>query len=417
MLRRKIFKRLLIGVWSLLLALAVLFAAGDTFGAGDPIAQIARPHLYSVARWEVGNFLKKWTHQFREQFPGADTEAEALVRVRRYFGLTAEINPLRFRVDQATRGFTQEPELPRLRQQLDELIDDREALEARIEETLEAMITSVLKEAGVESKFLWHRLLWPPVDFRIDIVPKTLVISRRDRIELLETKLIEPEITLEERGALEDTIDSRNLSSLVSSLAGLATYPSMLPDHFDLRNALRFAAHEWTHHYLFFHPLGRAYYRSGDLTSLNETAADLVGDEIGAAVYRRFFATTEEIEAERAPAPATSEDPDRFDFRVEMATTRVEADRLLAEGKIEQAEAYMEERRLFMAENRFFFRKLNQAFFAFNGTYAGRPGAISPIGGQIQEIRNRSANIGEFLSSVAGFSSYEDLKESYGFED
>ena len=415
MLRRRIFKRLLVGFWSLLLALAVLFAAGDTFGAGDPIAQIARPHLYSVARWEAGNFLKKWTHQFRELFPGADTEEEALARVRRYFDLTAEINPLRFRVDQATRGFTEEPELPQLKRQLDELTREREAMEARVEETLEAMITSVLKDAGVESKFLWHRLLWPPVDFRIDVVPKTLIISPRDRIELLETKLIEPEITLEERGALEDTIDSRNLSSLVSSLAGLATYPSMLPDHFDLRTALRFAAHEWTHHYLFFHPLGRAYYRSGDLTSLNETAADVVGDEIGAEVYRRFFATPEELEAERAPA--ASDDPDRFDFRAEMARTRVEADRLLAEGKIEEAEAYMEERRLFMAENRFFFRKLNQAFFAFNGTYAGRPGAVSPIGGQIQEIRDRSANTGDFLSNVAGFSSYEGLKEAFGFED
>ncbi len=417
MRKRKIIKRLLVGVWSLLLALAVLFAAGDTFGAGDPIAQIAKPHLYSVARWEVGNFLKKWTHQFSELFPGADTKEEAVTRVGRYFDLTAEINPLRFQVDQAIRGFTQEPELPRLRQHLDDLSRERESLEARVEETLEAMITSVLKDAGVESKFLWHRLLWPPVDFRIDIVPKTLIISPRDRIELMETKLISPEITLEERGELEDAIDSRNLSSVVSSLAGLATYPSMLPDHFDLRNAVRFASHEWTHHYLFFHPLGRAYYRSGNLTSLNETVADLVGDEIGAEVYRRFFATPEEIEAERAPPSAGPADPDAFDFRAEMAETRVEADRLLAEGKIDEAEAYMEERRLFMAETRFFFRKLNQAFFAFNGTYAGRPGAISPIGGQIREIRDRSANIGEFLSNVAGFSSYEGIKGAFGFED
>ena len=51
---------------------------------------------------------------------------------------------------------------------------------------------------------------------------------------------------------------------------------------------------------------------------------------------------------------------------------------LLAQGKIEEAEAYMEERRRFLAANGHFIRKINQAFFAFHGSYATSPASISP---------------------------------------
>ena len=43
------------------------------------------------------------------------------------------------------------------------------------------------------------------------------------------------------------------------------------------------AAHEWVHHYLAFYPLGASYFRSQDLRTLNETVADVVGDEVAVA--------------------------------------------------------------------------------------------------------------------------------------
>ena len=44
-------------------------------------------------------------------------------------------------------------------------------------------------------------------------------------------------------------------------------------------------------------------------------------------------------------------EPPEFDFRLEMRKTRIRADELLEDGKIEEAEAYMEERRqVFVAE-------------------------------------------------------------------
>ena len=46
--------------------------------------------------------------------------------------------------------------------------------------------------------------------------------------------------------------------------------------------------------------------------------------------------------------PQPPPEPPAFDFRAEMFETRETVDKLLEEGKIEEAETYMEERRLFL---------------------------------------------------------------------
>ncbi|MFC1916656.1 hypothetical protein ACFLX1_00775 [Chloroflexota bacterium] len=40
----------------------------------------------------------------------------------------------------------------------------------------------------------------------------------------------------------------------------------------------------------------------------------------------------------------------------------------------------MEQKRQYLAEMSYHIRKLNQAYFAFHGTYADKPAFISPIG-------------------------------------
>ena len=82
--------------------------------------------------------------------------------------------------------------------------------------------------------------------------------------------------------------------------------------------------------------------------------------------------------------------PPVFDFRAEMHQTRVTADRLLAEGKIDQAETYMELRRRFLWDNGYHIRKLNQAYFAFYGAYADQPGGAAgedPVGAAVRLLR------------------------------
>jgi hypothetical protein len=92
-----------------------------------------------------------------------------------------------------------------------------------------------------------------------------------------------------------------------------------------------------------------------------------------------------------------------------MRETRLEADRLLAEGKVDEAETYMEERRQVLLEQGYNIRKLNQAYFAFHGSYAVGPAATDPIGAKLRFLRLRSADLAEFVRTVAAFTSGSDL--------
>ena len=66
----------------------------------------------------------------------------------------------------------------------------------------------------------------------------------------------------------------------------------------------------------------------------------------------------------------------------------------------------MEERRQLFVGNGFPIRKLNQAFFAFYGTYADSPASVSPIDAQLREFRTFFSNLGEFVRTLAGVASY-----------
>ncbi|MBI4496515.1 MAG: hypothetical protein HY689_01280, partial [Chloroflexi bacterium] len=107
-------------------------------------------------------------------------------------------------------------------------------------------------------------------------------------------------------------------------------------------------------------------------------------------------------------APPPGQEPP-FDFRQEMRETRLEADRLLALGQVEAAERYMEERRKVFVVQGYALRKLNQAYFAFHGTYGDSPASVSPIFGYLQSVRQRSGSVGKFLKTVARIGRYEDL--------
>ena len=62
----------------------------------------------------------------------------------------------------------------------------------------------------------------------------------------------------------------------------------------------------------------------------------------------------------------------------------------------------MEEKRVFLAANGYYIRRLNQAYFAFHGSYADSAGSIDPIGPKLDELRRTSASLREFVSVVRG---------------
>ncbi|OGO24020.1 MAG: hypothetical protein A2144_05680 [Chloroflexi bacterium RBG_16_50_9] len=61
-------------------------------------------------------------------------------------------------------------------------------------------------------------------------------------------------------------------------------------------------------------------------------------------------------------------------------------------------------------------RKLNQAYFAFHGTYADSPASISPIGVELRKLRSQSASLKDFMDTVSGMTSREDLAASVRYE-
>ena len=147
------------------------------------------------------------------------------------------------------------------------------------------------------------------------------------------------------------------------------------------------------------------------MTTLNETAATLGGWEIGDRAYEAMTGIKYD---RKPPAPPDERDPNAFDFGAHMRETRQQTEELLSQGRVADAESYMEERRLELLERGYRIRKINQAYFAFYGSYATSAASISPIEGQLRELRQQSESLGEFLTTVAQFSTYEEFLEYLG---
>jgi hypothetical protein len=98
-----------------------------------------------------------------------------------------------------------------------------------------------------------------------------------------------------------------------------------------------------------------------------------------------------------------------------MHETRVTADQMLAEGKIEEAETYMEQRRQVFWENGYLLRKLNQAYFAFHGAYADVPGGAAgedPVGPAVRALRAQSDSLADFINTISWMTSFEELQQA-----
>jgi hypothetical protein len=212
-------------------------------------------------------------------------------------------------------------------------------------------------------------------------------------------------MSVQEVERLEDAIEKQlSLSALVEDTGGISFYPSLVPETYGLHFTLTTGVHEWVHQYLWFYPLGKNYHATSDMETLNETVANMVGNELGDRVYRA-------ITGKEPPKPGAPTDSRTFDFNMEMRKTRLRVEELLKEGRIDAAEAYMEERRQFLAENGYYIRKLNQAYFAFHGTYADSPASISPIHDELQLLRSRAHSVGDFLRTVSRFGSYQQFNK------
>ncbi|MSQ22568.1 MAG: hypothetical protein EXR53_04580 [Dehalococcoidia bacterium] len=395
---------------TLVLALAVALALGsshDTLRL-SPVQQLSFLYQYDFVTWEATHFPAKWLHWLGTRgFPFSNATNPDLsgLTVQTYFELQQQAESLRGELERATAAGSADPSNTELRlRALDRRLQE---LRPWVEEALEAAVSDTLRQEKVPLS-AW-KLVFPPVDFALDSLPTILITSPRDRIQRLDDFLLVPHITPRAREALEDSIARQeNLSALVEGIGGISTYPAIVSSS-GLREALVTASHEWLHNYLFFRPLGQSYRKDSDMSTINETTANIFGEELGDMVYARLTG-----EAPRVHSPGAPPEPcpqDRFCFQQEMRRTRGQAELLFAQGKVEEAEAYMEERRQMFVKNGYLIRKLNQAYFAFHGTYADSPSSVSPIYEQLLEVRRASASLGAFIHRVAGNSSRREFTD------
>ena len=367
------------------------------------------PHRYSLVAWEAGNLLDKWTHRLSTFLPWPQqrgpTGRDALDS---YLELSREIGRISYEIDREAAVPEHEHDhelLSALHRELSSARAERIGVRNEAEEFIEATVSAVLSDLGLGT---YGPVDYPPVDIRLDDPPAVVVTSPRHIISRGEEALVVPGLSVIEREGIEETLLAESdLSALVSDIGGVATYPAIVRSSFPLRHILQTAAHEWMHHYLVAHftPLGLRTLQSNEMLTINETLSDLFGREVGDLAYERLGGVIDPPPDPDRPAAATDEG--RFDFSREMRETRLRVDSLLDGGNVEEAETYMEERRLVFVEHGYHLRKINQAYFAFAGTYAEQPESSNPVGVGMRRLRTAAPDLRTLVNRVSAIATPE----------
>jgi len=294
-------------------------------------------------------------------------------------------------------------------QELQARLTEARALSWPVEIRLASELTQAASAAGMSTAlpFYGHiSIVWPPVSFAYDFPPLVLVRSPRDRIELVDASLLRADLGPSEITRLEIQAESGGQSALVVRIGGLAAYPSLVEDDDSQSDSLEVIAHEWTHQYLAFHPLGVRYFQSLDMTTLNETIANLVSLELAG-----MMRSADPPLPPAPPVQSIAPSPDStIDFDRTMHQLRLEVDALLAQGKVAEAEERMDATRQFLADHGYRVRRINQAYFAFYGTYANTAASSSPIGPELAVLRSHYGSLSSFVRAVQDLRSPRDFQ-------
>ena len=408
----------------MLLLVTWLVPVGDK-RSDTAAVQVSLDHTYGLVSWEFENFFDKWRHRVWTALPWTPTsEADRRRALDRYVVLVDELRIAKDLLSEASsENGSDQGNVSNAQLAVDRLIAERDGFRDGVEEFLEQAVADAIRSAEVD---LVGSFVWPPVDFRIDSPPKLLVTSPRDVIRRDEDVLIDPEISIDDIEKIENELaEVANISAVVLQTGGLASYPNVIPTA-DLERLLDVAAHEWLHAYLVFNPLGRAYFDGGDIRVMNETLADIFGQEVGLRVYSEITGEpyVAPVRPETAMRNTESKNPDGpggsdsdeetgaddFDFNRFMAETRARTDELLEEGLMDEAESYMESRRIELLDHGHTIRKINQAYFAFHNTYAESPSSTSPIARYLWDLRDQVDTVGELVKLLRPLGTYKEFE-------
>jgi hypothetical protein len=396
-------------LWLLCLASLLSHSVPQLNDPLERVRRFTRPIEFEFVGWTVDAAARRWT-QSALGSSGYLGDLDRHNLVQEFLEVVAERGEWERRLTELLAGdaTANESDLNLVRATLARVRSREAQLEPVVEAITQEQTAVVLADLGLGIGG-WA---FPPVAFHFSRLPDALIVSPRDVIRQDATVQIQPDLGLERHILLEREVEQGlGVSALVEPVGGIGTYPTMVQETTSLEFVLEVVAHEWIHNYLTLRPLGLLYDTSPELRTMNETAATLLGREIGGLTAARYFP---ELRPPAPPPPPALPGPvpPQFDFRAEMHVTRLEADRLLSLGLVEQAEAYMEERRQVFWDNGYLIRRLNQAYFAFHGAYADEPvgpAGADPVGESVRELWARSASPKEFLETIAWMNDYGDL--------
>jgi hypothetical protein len=368
---------------------------GVAFAALSGRGQISA-YAYDLWRWEVETVPGVVVRLLgASPSMGELSEDEIL---HRYFALTSEIRD-------ETNVF--EPDRGRLAA----LREERAQYERRVEHIIRQRIDHAVREIGLQETLPFFTdvdITWPPVEFALTEPPHVLVRSPRDQIVRGGDRLLRGDLSLDDIDEVEAMVEGPNTASLVVQIGGIAAYPAIIRADRNYWGVVETAAHEWLHHYLAFYPLGQQWMKGGDAFALNETVANIGGRAIAGVVHRLYPMDFPDA----LDGSWFAREERTVDFNAEMRQLRLRVDALLEEGRVEEAEALMEETRLHLAENGVVIRRLNQAYFAFYGTYADGPASSDPIGPKVEQVWQYSdEDMAVFIALMRDVKTVDDLDD------
>lgn len=378
----------------------------------DNVRRFTRQLEFEFVGWTLDALWSK-IEQFSISATARMSEESRKEFVVEYFDLLRESQQLKHQVESMVGDpdeAAQKGVLSDLQEQLN--LTQRTLMERQplVESILQQQATFILAELG----FGLGGRIFPPLAFEFTPLPLTLIVSPREVIQQDANIPLDANMELSDKISLEEQVDRNlNVSSLVVNIGGIGTYPTMVLESSSIAWVIDTVIHEWAHNYLTLRPLGLNYLKNSDLRTMNETTASIIGREVARQVLLRYYPgfVPEPVEPSSEQPP---EDPEAFNFRAEMHETRITADRLLAEGQIEQAEQYMQAQRQYIWDNGYRIRKLNQAYFAFHGAYADVPGGAAgddPVGDAVRALWDRIESPAEFLWTMSWMSNFSDLQE------
>ena len=382
----------------LLVLIVVAIPADDPAGRRDWLA-------FQAAEGNTLDLLDRQLELLFRPQEAVGGDAADVELLGRYFDAARTLDELRR--DAIRRAALGEPRSSS-ESDLEEAVRAEASLRPAAMETLRLIVERELVSAGFDRPGphlivgigRLHISVRPPVSFQIGRVPQVLLVAPRESIRLDTSMLMRGGLDIETIQRIEGQFESedRGYVALVENIGGIALFPPLISSRKDLGSAVFTIAHEWTHHFLLIHPLGREYFFSDETRSINETAADIVGDEIRASVLARLGTS--------AKAGGGSSRNRATEFDTLLRETRETVEVFLDEGQVEQAERYMAERQRELADLGYPIRRLNTAYLAWHGGYAGTGNRYEE---PLRKLRADSASLHDFLDRAKDITTYDQL--------